>query len=424
MSQQPEIRRHRLSNGLRIVTAPDPRVPVVGVSLMYAVGSAHEAPRRTGFAHLFEHMMFQGSANVGETEHLRIIESVGGWATAYTSWDHTEYLDTVPSHQLPLALWMEADRLATLAEAISQESLDNQIDVVQNERRANVDNLPYGAAEDDLFAMALPDGHPYGHSRYGSMDDLEAATLEDVRSFFKTFYVPNNAVLVLVGDFEVGPALELVDRYFGAIPAGPDPALLDGAVSLDLAAPIRREHRAADIPVPRLFVACRVPPFGTDAWDVPDFVGDLLTSGRAARLQRRLVRELRVADAVEAATYLLVGGVSLLEIDVTASEGTEPGAVEAALADELERLAVEPPDDQELARVSLRRATIHAITMQESEERAERIGLYTCLLDEPERFGQEGARDLMVTADAIAEFARGPLSERNRVSLWYLPSGE
>lgn len=424
MSLQPEIRRHRLQNGMRVVTAPDPRVPVAGVSLTYGVGSAHEAPRRTGFAHLFEHMMFAGSANVGETEHLRLIESVGGWATAYTSWDHTVYLDTVPSHQLPLALWMEADRMATLAEAISQNSLDNQIDVVKNERRANVDNVPYGPAEDDLFAMAFPAGHPYAHSMWGSMEDLGAARLDEVRSFFRTFYVPNNGVLVLVGDFEVEPALEMVDRYFGAIPSGPDGAPLAGGLALDLTAPIRREHHAADIPIPRLFVACRIPPFGTDAWDVPDFVGDLLISGRASRLQRRLVRELRVADAVDAATYLLTGGVSLLEIDVTASEGTHPAAVEAALAAELNRLADEPPDDRELSRVCLRRATIHAVTMQASDERAERIGMYASLLDEPERFGQEGARDQVITADAIADFARGPLSARNRVSLWYLPSGE
>jgi zinc protease len=424
MSLQPEIRRHRLPNGLRIITAPDPRVPVVGLSLTYGVGSAHEATGRSGFAHLFEHMMFQGSANVAETEHLRIIESVGGWATAYTSWDHTVYLDTVPSHQLPLVLWMESDRLATLADAISQDSLDNQIAVVQNERRANVDNVPYGTAEEDLFAMAFPAGHPYAHSTWGSMKDLEAASLDEVRAFFKAFYVPNNAVLVLVGDFEVEPALEMVDQCFGPIASGPEPVPIDGALPLDLASPIRREHSTAEVPIPRLFVACRVPPFGTNAWDVPDFVGDLLVSGRASRLQRRLVRELRVADAVEAATYLLIGGLSLLEIDVTASEGTEPAAVEAALAAELDRLADEPPDDQELARVCLRRATIHAVTMQGSDERAERIGMYTCLLDEPERFGQEGARDLAVTAESIADFARGPLSAPNRVSLWYLPSGE
>jgi zinc protease len=423
MSPQPEIRRHRLQNGLRIVTAPDSRVPVVGVSLTYAVGSAHEARQRSGFAHLFEHMMFQGSANLAETEHLRMIESVGGWATAYTSWDSTVYLDTVPSNQLALALWMEADRMATLAQAITQESLDNQRAVVKNERRANVDNVPYGTAEDDLFAMAFPDGHPYAHSMWGAMRDLDAASLEDVRSFFNSFYVPNNAVLVLVGDFEVEPALEMVDRYFGSIAAGPEPAPVDGALPLDLDAPIRREA-VVDVPVPRLFMACRVPPFGTDAWDVPDLVGDLLISGRASRLQRRLVRELRVADAVEAATYLLIGGVSLLEIDVTASEGTEPAEVEAALAAELDRLAGEPPDDQELARVCLRRATTHAVTMQGSDERAERIGIYACLLDEPERFGQEGVRDLAITADAIADLARGPLSARNRVSLWYLPSGK
>ena len=421
MTVQSALVRHRLANGLRVVLLPDPQVPVVSLAVNYAVGSAHERPGRTGFAHLFEHMMFQGSANVGKTEHLRDVQSMGGMANAYTTWDSTHYINTVPSHQLPVVLWMEADRMATLADAITQESLDNQCEVVKNERRARVDNVPYGSAEEQLFSMALPPGHPYGHTVWGLMADLEAASLDDVRQFFAAFYVPNNAVVVLTGDFEPREALELVDRYFGPIAGGPDPQPLGGAVPLELDGAIRAE-KADEVPTPRLFMACRVEPFGTEAWDVADVAVDVLNRGRAARLQRRLIRELRLADEVDAAVYLLAGGVSLLEIDVGAAEGVEPSAIDAALAEELDRLATEPPDADEMHRVRVGRATGNAVMMQSQEARAGRIGTYASVLDEPERFGQEEERDLVVTAEKIADFARGPLSAANRVSLWYLPS--
>jgi len=421
MTEQPALIQHRLTNGMRVVLFPDRTVPVVSVVLTYRVGSANESPGRCGFAHLFEHMMFQGSAHVGKTAHLRDIQAVGGRVSAYTTWDSTRYLNTVPSHQLPVVLWMEADRLATLPDAITQESLDNQRDVVKNERRAEVDNVPYGTAEEQLFAMALGSDHPYGHSYWGFMSDLEAATLDDVRGFFRTYYVPNNAVLVLSGDFDVTEAMELVERYFGPIPPGPDSLPVDGALPLRLDAPIRIE-RPDDAPVPRLFMACRIAPFGSDAWDVADMAVSVLNWGRAARLQRRLVRELRIADEVEAAAYELASGVSLLEVDVGPAEGVEPAVIDAALAEELDRLATDPPTDEELRRLQIGRATAYAVGRQDRESRAERIGLYATMLNEPERYGQEEARDLAVTSEQIAEFARGPLSAANRVSLWLMPS--
>jgi predicted Zn-dependent peptidase len=420
MSEPPRITSHRLSNGLRVVMAPDAGVPVVGACVTYAVGSAHEAPGRSGFAHLFEHMMFQGSANVGKAEHLTAIEATGGDADATTGWDSTVYIDVVPSHQLALALWLEADRMATLSQAISQETLDNQREVVKNERQGDVENVPYGEAEDQLFALALPSGHPYAHSLYGSMADLDAATLPEVRDFFETHYLPNNAVLTLAGDFQPEPALELVDQYLGSVPAGP---MLPVTSTPSLAAPAqRRAEIEDDVPAAKLFLGCLVEPFGTDEWLAADFTADLLTGGAASRLQRRLVRELRLADEVEAAAYPLASGNALLEIDVTASEDADPEAIEAALAAELDRLAGEPPTPEELARICLRRETDLAVTMQESGERAERIGMYTVLLDEPERFGREAARDRELTAEAISGLAAGPLSEPNRVALWYLPS--
>jgi predicted Zn-dependent peptidase len=247
--------------------------------------------------------------------------------------------------------------------------------------------------------------------------------LPEVRNFFETHYLPNNAVVTLVGDFEPDPALELVNRYLGAIPAGAAPGTVEVARGATSDGP-RRAELEDDVPAPKLFLGCLVQPFGTDEWATADFTADLLTSGAASRLQRRLIRELRLADEVEAAAYPLAAGNALLEIDVTASEDANPEEVEAALYVELDRLAAEPPTAEELSRVSLRRETDRAVTMQESGERAERIGMYACLLDEPERFGREAEADRSIGADAIADLARGPLSDRNRVVLWYLPSGE
>ena len=422
MAERPQISRRSLTNGLRIVFAPNHAVPVVGVSVTYAVGSANEVAGRTGLAHLFEHMMFQGSANVAKSEHVTAIEATGGDADANTGWDTTTYIDVVPSHQLPLVVWLEAERMASLSQAISQDTLDNQREVVKNERQGDIDNVPYGDAEDRLFGLAFPSDHPYAHSLHGSDADLDAATLPEVRDFFTTHYLPNNAVLTVVGDFDPDEATGLVDRYFAPIPAGPAP---NPVRPFPVAAPsVRRAEVRDDVPAPKLYLGCLIEPFGTDGWATADFTADLLTSGAASRLQRRLVRELRLADDVVAAAYPLAAGNALLEIDVEASEEANPEEVEAALAAELNRLTAEPPEEAELTRICLRRETDRAVAMQEAGERADRIGNYAALLDEPERFGQEAARDRAITPDAIAALAAGPLSEPNRISLWYLPSDE
>jgi zinc protease len=420
MSRSQQITTHRLPNGLRVVMAPDARVPVIGLAMTYLVGSADEEAGRTGFAHLFEHMMFQGSANVGKTEHLTALEAIGGDADATTSWDTTVYTDVVPSHQLPLALWLEADRLATLSQAISQETLDNQREVVKNERQGAIENVPYGDAEDELFALAFGEGHPYAHSVNGSMEDLDAATLPDVLGFFETWYRPGNAVLSLVGDLEPEATLELVQRYFGSIPGAGIPAR--SRPQADRGG--RRRTTVDDVPVPKLFLGCVVEPFGTDEWATADFTVDLLTTGSASRLQRRLVRELRLADDIAALAYPLVAGSALVEIDVEVAEDVDPADAEAALHAELDRLLSEPPGEEELERIRLRRETDRAGTMEIASERAERIGMYGALLDDAERFARETARDREMTGERVAALAAGALSEANRVALWYLPSGE
>src|SRR5215467_10522471 len=205
----------RLPNGLRLITVEDHLAPVAAVNVWYSVGSKHEVPGKTGFAHLFEHVMFQGSAHVGKAEHMALVQAAGGTLNGTTWLDRTNYFETVPSHQLELALWLEADRMGGLLDALDQENLDNQRDVVKNERRQAYDNQPYGTAYERLFAMLFPPSHPYHHLPIGSMADLDAASLEDVRSFFRAHYAPDNCVLAVVGDADPDEVAALVERHFG-----------------------------------------------------------------------------------------------------------------------------------------------------------------------------------------------------------------
>ncbi len=218
-----EIQRHRLANGLDVVLHPDRALPLVAVNLWYHVGSKNERPGRTGFAHLFEHMLFQGSAHVGTNDHFRHLQRIGGVANGSTWYDRTNYYETVPAQELELALWLESDRMGFLLPALDQAKLDNQRDVVMNERRQRVDNQPYGRPYERLFELLVPSDHPYHWPVIGTMEDIAAATLDDVRAFFRTWYVPNNAVLTIAGDFEPAAALDRVERWFGEIPAGPAP---------------------------------------------------------------------------------------------------------------------------------------------------------------------------------------------------------
>ncbi|TFH65631.1 MAG: insulinase family protein, partial [Gemmatimonadales bacterium] len=230
-----------------------PSIPIVGVNLWYAVGSRNERPGRTGFAHLFEHMMFQGSANVPKNRHFELIEQAGGSLNASTWFDRTNYYETLPANHLELALWLESDRMGWMLTAMTQEKLENQQEVVKNERKERYDNQPYGDWDERIQALAFPPTHPYHHSVIGSMEDIGAATLEDVAEFFKTFYVPNNAVLTLAGDFDPDSALDLVNRHFGDIPAGARIPPLPGTVEIPaVIGDTVREEVVGNVPLPRV----------------------------------------------------------------------------------------------------------------------------------------------------------------------------
>jgi zinc protease len=416
------IERRRLDNGLRVVLSRDPRAPLVAVNLWYDVGSKHEKPGKTGFAHLFEHMMFQGSANVPKGQHFTLVQAAGGTLNASTWLDRTNYFETLPGHELELALWLEADRMASLLPAMTQEKLDNQTDVVKNERRWSVDNQPYGSWDERMQALVYPESHPYHHSTIGSMEDLSAASLDDVREFFATYYAPNNAVLTVAGDFETDAAMEMIDRHFGPIPANPAlPPPPDMTVDEHIGGEVR-ETVPDQVPLPRIYLAHRTPPFGTDAFDALDVAADILGSGRASRLYARLVREQRVAQDASVFVFPIVGGASMFALWVTARPGVTTETLEAATLAELDRLATDGPTDEDLERVRNLHASHVASALERISERADRLSMYTCLFDEPERINTEHARWEAVDAGRVAEALRASLHADNRVALTFVPA--
>ncbi len=416
------IDRHQLHNGLRMILSPDNRSPIVAVNLRYSVGSGHEKPGTTGFAHLFEHMMFQGSTNVGKGEHFSLIEACGGKANATTSWDRTTYYERLPSHELELAIWLESDRLASLLPAMTQEKLDNQREVVKNERRRDVDNQPYGSWDEKLQALLFPEGHPYRHPILGSMEDLGRASLADVSDFFAAHYAPNNAVLTIAGDFDPPAARALVERYFGPIPANPAVAPAPSTLILSPVGAEERETVLDRVPLPRLYAAWRTPAFGSAAFEALEVGMDLLGSGRASRLYRALVREQQVAQDVSIDALPEIGGAAVFVVSVTARPGIGQEVLERAMWTEVDWLTAQGPTDEELERVRNLHAAGVESSLERVAERADRLSMYACLFDEPERINTELRRYVSVDAGRVREALALSLQPGNRVLLTYLPA--
>jgi predicted Zn-dependent peptidase len=416
-----EFSDERLPNGLRLVVAEDHLAPVVAVHVWYNVGSKHEVPGKTGFAHLFEHVMFQGSANVAKAEHMALVQAAGGTLNGTTWLDRTNYYETLPSHQLELALWLEADRMATLLDALSQENLDNQREVVKNEKRWSYDNRPYGSWQEKVFGHLYPDDHPYHHPTIGSMADLDAASLEDVSAFFRTYYAPNNATIAVVGDCERAQVRAWVDRYFGAIPANLAITPLTPYALPAILGEERREIVEDRVPLTRIFVAYRAPAYGDPALDPLDLAAQLLAGGKGSRLHKRLVREDRLAQEVDCGSWGFVGGSVFLGI-VTVRPDVDPAAVEAAFHEELEKLAAEAPSEDEVARAKALIEADELGSLARVEERARRLAEYAGLFDDPDLINTLLPRYLAVTADQIRDAARATFRADNRVVLTYVPA--
>jgi zinc protease len=418
-----QTERTVLDNGLTVVMAPDAAVPVVAVNLWYGVGSRNERSGRTGFAHLFEHMMFQGSAHVPKNAHFELIERAGGSLNASTWFDRTNYFQTLPSHQLELALWLESDRMGWLLEAMDQEKLDNQRDVVRNERRERYDNQPYGDWDERLQALLFPPEHPYHHTVIGSMEDLASASLEDVEDFFRTFYVPNNAVLTLAGDIDPVRARAAVERWFGGIPEGketpPVPGVRDPGSTIGRTV---RETVTADVPLPRLYVGFRIPPYSDPDFYVAAVATAVLSEGRASRLYRRLVRERGVARDVAAYALPLLHGRSFLLARGTGYHGGDVAELEGAFLSEIEAL-----DDVGTPEVERAVALAETGLLREVEQlasRADLLSMYQLYFADAGRINREVDRLRAVTPDDVRDFAARHLGPDNRAILTYLPEDD
>ncbi len=412
---------HTLANGLRVVLHPDRSLPLVAVNLWYHVGSKNERRGRTGFAHLFEHMLFQGSEHVGTNDHFRYVQQVGGVANGSTWYDRTNYYETLPGHQLDLGLWLESDRMGFLLPAITAENLETQRQVVMNERRERVENQPYGRAGERLRELLYPPDHPYHWPVIGYMEDIAAATLDEVRAFFRTYYAPNNAVLTVAGDLDPASALERVEAYFGEIPAGPplpplapevsDPPPLGGE---------RRDVLEDDVRLARLYIACRTPAFGRPLWYAADLLAAVLAGGKSSRLYRDLVYERQIAQDVSAYVnpFEAVGDFMVV---ATVRPGVEPAAVEAAIDEHLARSAAAPPTAAELAGARNRILTDYWSGLELLGNRADGFSQYTTYFDDPGRLAGEADRYRRVAAEDMQELAAGYLGPEARSVVTVVP---
>src|SRR5919206_4069557 len=334
-----------LPNGLTVVFEEDHSTPIVHLQLWYHVGSKNEKTGRTGFAHLFEHMMFKGSKNVAPEEHTSVISSVGGQSNAYTTDDETVFWETVPAHYLPLVLWLEADRMATLR--IDKDTFANERDVVKEERRMRVDNQPFGRLNEIIYDQAFT-AHPYKHATIGSMADLEAASVEDVRDFYQTYYVPANATLVLVGDFDSSQALQMVSNYLGRVPK----AERDVPRDIPKEPPQTKEKRVTlqePWPLPAVVVAYHITHDGDPDSYPLHIAAKVLSDGQTSRIYKKLVYEKQMAVAAFGNANLIEDPNLFYAVAIVAP-GHAPDEVAAALITELDRLKTEPITEHELQR--------------------------------------------------------------------------
>src|ERR1051326_4371376 len=307
--------QYTLENGLTVILHEDHSAPVTAVVAMYHVGSKNEQVKRTGFAHLFEHIMFKGSAHVADGEHFKLLQEIGANINGFTTEDGTTYFEVVPSNELELALYLECDRMGFLLPAVTQNKLDNQRDVVKNERRQRVDNVPYGTADEKISKAMFPETHPYNWPVIGSMEDLSAASLENVHEFFKTYYAPNNACLVISGDFNSAEGKPLVEKYFASIPRGKAfdrPQVAPVALSEE-----KRMTFEDKVQLPRLYVTWHSPPNNTREDAVMSVLSQILSRGKNSRFYKSLVFEKQIAQSVNAfQNGLEIAG--MFQIQVTA----------------------------------------------------------------------------------------------------------
>jgi zinc protease len=411
-----------LPNGLQVIFDEDHRTPIVTTNVWYHVGSKDEAEHRNGFAHLFEHVMFQGSKHVPEDTYFRFLEKAGASSiNGTTNTDRTNYFETVPANQLELALWLESDRMAYLLDHADQKTFESQREVVKNERRQNYENAPYGMVIAFIRAEVYPKDHPYHLLTIGTPEDLDAASLEDVKGFFRANYIPNNATLVLSGDFDRVKAGALVQKWFGPIPRGKD---------VPRKKPIKTTHPGetrieveAGVELPRAYLSWPTPEFFAPGDAELDLVSHVLTGGKTSRLYKRLVYDLQIAQSVSASQQSSELG-SLFEITATAKPGHTGDELLKVIDEELAKLRTGGITADELSRA---RTSIIADTLfdlERSSARANRLNTYAHYVGDPNYLTKDVARTTSATTTTVADAARSWLKEKDRVVTIVTPNKE
>jgi zinc protease len=415
-----ETEDYTLANGLHVCLNHDSSAPLVAVNLWYHVGSKDEIAGKTGFAHLFEHMLFSGSEHVGNNEHFRYIQSIGGVLNGTTFFDRTNYYETVPSNYLALALWLEADRMGFFLPALTQEKLDVQKEVVKEERRLRYDNAPYGTWFEELLRLAYPAEYPYHWPTIGSMDDIGAASLDDVREFFATWYRPQNAVLTIVGDFDRGEAHDLVETYFGEIPGGPPRAPFArprGASGVD-----ERRVISSNVQLPRIYRLYHLPPMGDPLWVRGEMLGATLAGGKSSRLERALVYEQKIAQDVSMFA-LPTEATGMLILAATARSGVTADVLEQEIDRQVDLALASGISDDELLRVRNQIETDHAHQVEQFETRADLIGMFRTFFDDPDLINRWFAHYESQSPEEVTADGRKILSPENRVTVQFVPQG-
>ena len=413
--------KYTLPNGLEVILVPDKSVPIVAVNVWYHVGSGNENHGKSGFAHLFEHMMFQGSKHTGKDQHFEILKKIGSDSVnGTTNSDRTNYFEVVPSNQLETGLWLESDRMGFLLDLLTKDSLDNQIDVVRNERRQNYDNRPYGKALFALNAALYPEGHPYRYLTIGRHEDLVAASVDDVKGFFRTWYVPANATLSLVGDFDTADAKKLVDKWFGKFPKSAKPKLVAVPPPVVKATTVTIDDELAKLR--QVTFAWLSPANFADGDAELDIVGDALSDEGVGRLYKALVYDKPIAQSVRAGQ----GGAGFngtFQVTVTLRSEGDMEEVKRIVATEVARVTREPLTEKEIARRIVANEAGVIRSLESVLARAQILQGYNHYLGDPDKLTWDFDRYRTTTAEKIRATAAKYLVPEHMVTIITNPKG-
>jgi len=410
---------YRLSNGLRVILHKDSSTPITCVNVWYHVGSWNEKIGKTGFAHLFEHMMFQGSQNVGSDMLFRLLQSIGGSVNGSTSFNRTNYYETVPSHYLELALWLEADRMGFLLPAMTQEKLDNQRDVVKNERRQTVDNQPYGSWLEKMLESAYPKDYPYHWPIIGYMDDLDNASLTDISDFFQMHYSPANASLCVAGDFDEAQVKDLIEKYFSEITSKREIPRVTKKFENSFSGEVRLDV-PDNVQIPRLYTAYHIPPLSDKDWYIADFLSDLMSTGKSSRLHHSLVYQQQIAHNAQAFTFGTEGTALFMFIS-TVQQNHKINQLEEALNVELKKIIQGEVTDMEINRIKNQIQAHKLMELQSVSQIADALNSAAIYFDDPGYINRELDIYNSITKDDITHFAETYFKDSNKVVLNYLP---